>query len=84
MDATEDGRRLKMLPIVDEFSRECLSVEVARHLTAQDVINTLDRLFKEHGAPRFLRSDNVLPTKASLPQRQSSPAPGDSRFSSYL
>lgn len=58
MDATGDGRRLKMLPTVDEFSRECLGVEVARHLTAQDVINTLDELFKEHGAPRHLRSDN--------------------------
>ncbi len=58
MDQTEDGRRLKMLPIVDEFSRECLTVEVARHLTGQDVINTLDKLFKERGAPRHLRSDN--------------------------
>jgi transposase InsO family protein len=58
MDTTEDGRRLKMLPIVDEFSRECLTVEVARHLTAKDVIGTLSRLFKEHGAPRYLRSDN--------------------------
>ncbi len=42
MDTTQDGRRLKLLPIVDEFSRECLTVEVARHLTAQDVIKTLD------------------------------------------
>ena len=58
MDRTEDGRRLKMLPVVDEFSRECLMVEVARHLTAADVIRVLDRLFKEHGAPRYLRSDN--------------------------
>ncbi len=58
MDQTEDGRRLKMLPVVDEFSRECLTVEVARHLTAQDVVRTLARLFKEHGAPRYLRSDN--------------------------
>ncbi len=58
MDATEDGRRLKMLPIVDEFSRECLDIEVARHLTATDVVATLERLFKEHGAPRYLRSDN--------------------------
>jgi len=58
MDATEDGRRLKMLPIVDEFSRECLTIEVARHLTANDVIATLDKLFKDHGAPRYLRSDN--------------------------
>ncbi len=54
MDATEDGRRLKMLPIVDEFSRECLDVEVARHLTANDVVATLDRLFKAYGAPRVI------------------------------
>lgn len=58
MDQTEDGRRLKMLPVVDEFTRQCLTVEVARSLTAQEVIGTLDRLFKEHGAPRFIRSDN--------------------------
>ncbi len=58
MDQTQDGRRLKILPIVDEFTRECLSIEVARHLTAPDVITTLAKLFKERGAPRYLRSDN--------------------------
>lgn len=58
LDQTEGGRRLKMLPVVDEFSRECLTIEVARHLTAQDVIATLDHLFTERGAPRFIRSDN--------------------------
>jgi transposase InsO family protein len=58
MDQTQDGRRLKMLPIVDEYTRECLGVEVARHLTATDVVATLDRLFKERGAPKFMRSDN--------------------------
>ncbi len=84
MDQTEDGRRLKMLPVVDEYTRECLTVEVARHFTARDVIRTLAWLFKERGAPQFIRSDNVLPTKASLPQRQSSPEQGGSRFSSYL
>lgn len=58
MDRTEDGRRLKLLPVVDEYTRECLTVEVARHFTAQDVVRTLDRLFKERGAPRLIRSDN--------------------------
>ncbi len=58
MDQTEDGRRLKMLPVVDEFTRECLDIEVARHLTARDVITVLERLFTEHGAPNFIRSDN--------------------------
>ena len=76
MDQTEDGRRLKMLPVVDEFTRECLEIEVARHLTAQDVIGVLERLFKEHGAPKFIRSDNVLPTKSSRRFGRSSPAQG--------
>lgn len=58
MDQMEDGRRLKMLPVLDELTRECLEIEVARHLTAQDVISTLDRLFTERGAPQFIRSDN--------------------------
>lgn len=58
MDQTEDGRRLKLLPVLDEFTRECLEIEVARHLTAADVIKVLDRLFKERGAPKFIRSDN--------------------------
>lgn len=55
---TADGRRLKILPILAEFTRECLESEVARHLTAQDIIRVLDRLFKERGAPEFIRSDN--------------------------
>jgi len=58
MDQTEDGRRLKLLPVVDEYTRECLTVEVARHFTSQDVVRTLDYLFKERGAPEFIRSDN--------------------------
>ncbi len=58
MDQTEDGRRLKILPVVDEYTRECLSIKVARSLTASDVIATLAKLFTKHGAPRYLRSDN--------------------------
>ena len=58
MDATEDGRRLKMMPVVDEYSRECLALEVKRSITSEEVVKTLDRLFAERGAPRFIRSDN--------------------------
>lgn len=58
MDATEDGRRLKMMPIVEEYSRECLALEVERSITAGDVVKTLDRLFAERGVPSFIRSDN--------------------------
>lgn len=58
MDRTEDGRRLKMMPIVDEYSRECLSIEVERSITAEDVVSTLASLFRQRGEPAFIRSDN--------------------------
>jgi len=58
MDETEDGRRLKVLPILDEYTRECLALEVERSITAQDVIAVLEYLFLVRGAPKFLRSDN--------------------------
>jgi transposase InsO family protein len=57
-DQTVDGRPLKFLPIEDEFTRECLAIEVARSITAADVIRTLMRLFATRGVPRGLRSDN--------------------------
>jgi transposase InsO family protein len=57
-DETEDGRALKILPVVDEFSRKCLTIEVGRSITAQAVIRVLERLFEEHGEPEYMRSDN--------------------------
>ena len=57
-DQTEDGDRLKWLPIVDVYSRELLSNEVARSITAEDVLCDLERLARERGAPEFSRSDN--------------------------
>lgn len=58
MDQTEDGRTLKMMPIVDEYTRECLLVKVARFITAEDVLATLAALFNERCAPEYIRSDN--------------------------
>ena len=58
MDATEDGRRLKVMPVVDEYSRECLALGMERSITAQDVVGILDRLFTERGEPAYIRSDN--------------------------
>lgn len=58
MDATEDGRRLKVMPVVDEYSRECLALEVERSITAEDVVEVLDMLFTERGEPAYVRSDN--------------------------
>jgi transposase InsO family protein len=58
MDETEDGRRLKMTPIVDEYTRECLSINVERSITADDIVATLASLFRRRGEPEFIRSDN--------------------------
>jgi putative transposase len=57
-DATAKGTRLKMLTVGDDHTRECLAIEVATSITASGVVATLARLFEQHGAPRFLRSDN--------------------------
>jgi putative transposase len=57
-DQTADGRRLKILPIVDEYTRECLVMLVARRLTARDVIGALARAAVQRGMPDHLRSDN--------------------------
>ncbi len=58
-DQTEDGRRLKWLPICDEFSRELVALEVERRMEAKDVIRILDEAVIARGsAPEFIRSDN--------------------------
>jgi transposase InsO family protein len=58
-DQTEDGRRLKWLPICDEFSRELVALEVERRMEARDVIRVLDAAVLQRGrAPEFIRSDN--------------------------
>jgi putative transposase len=58
MDQTADGKRLKLMPVLDEFTRECHTLEVERSITAQDVIATLRYLFRVHGEPEYIRSDN--------------------------
>jgi putative transposase len=59
VNTTEDGRRPKVMPIVDEHSRECLALETERSISAEDVVEVLDRLFTERGEPAYIRSDNV-------------------------
>lgn len=56
-DRTHGGRAFRLLPIVDEFTRECLAILVARKLTADDVRATLTELFIARGCPAHLRSD---------------------------
>ncbi len=55
---TQDGRPLRVLTIVDEYTRECLAIEVARQLRADDVLARLADLFVHRGTPAYIRSDN--------------------------
>jgi transposase InsO family protein len=57
-DRTTSGSQLKWLSIVDEYTRECLTLKVDRSITSSDVIDTLAELFAMHGVPRHVRSDN--------------------------
>jgi transposase InsO family protein len=57
-DRTEDGRQIRLLAVIDEYTRECPAIEVARSFTSRDVILTLQYLFAVRGAPRYIRSDN--------------------------
>lgn len=57
-DQTEDGRQLKCLTVVDEFARQGLAIRLGRSLTASDVTRILEELFREHGRPACIRSDN--------------------------
>jgi len=57
-DRTADGRRIKILAVVDEFTRECLALEFERRSGALDVVEVLRELFMVRGAPTFVRSDN--------------------------
>ena len=65
-DRTKDGRALKMLTLVDEFSRECLTIEVSRRLRSMDVLEILSEQILIHGAPEYIRSDNGSEFTAEL------------------
>ena len=57
-DRTREGRPLRMLTIIDEYTRECLSIDVARKLDHEAVLERLAYLFVTRGVPEHLRSDN--------------------------
>jgi transposase InsO family protein len=57
-DATEDGRKLKFLTVLDEYTRESPAIEVGRSIRSKDVIAVLEYLFMVRGVPKFIRSDN--------------------------
>ncbi len=56
-ERTHDGRPPKLLTVVDEHSRECLTIGVARRITSHEVLMTLADLFLQDGIPEHIRSD---------------------------
>ena len=57
-DRTHEGRKFRMLNIIDEFTHECLAIRVSRRLKSIDVIDALSDLFILRGVPGHIRSDN--------------------------
>jgi putative transposase len=57
-DRTHDGRKYRMLNVIDEFTHECLAIRIDRRLKAIDVIDLLSDLFILRGVPEHIRSDN--------------------------
>lgn len=58
LDHTHVGRPLRLLNVLDEYTRECLTIQVARQFRATDVQACLTELFCQHGVPKHVRSDN--------------------------
>jgi transposase InsO family protein len=65
-ERTSDGKPIRLLNIVDEFTRECLRIRIDRKLKAPDVLFELSELFIERGAPDYIRSDNGSEFTADL------------------
>ena len=57
-ERTHEGRKLRLLNIIDEFTHECLAIRVSRRLKSIDVIDVLSGLFILRGIPEHIRSDN--------------------------
>lgn len=57
-DRTVEGPPLKIFSIIDEYTRECIALEVNRLITTEDVMGVLEKLFTIRGVPQFLRIDN--------------------------
>jgi putative transposase len=57
-DRTRDGRAIKIMTVLDEYTRECLAARAARNLDSENVLEVLDDLFVRRGVPEHIRSDN--------------------------
>lgn len=57
-DALFDGRRLRALTVVDNYTRESLAIEVGQSLKGEDVVRVLDGVVAQRGAPQTIKVDN--------------------------
>ena len=70
-DALFDGRRLRALTVVDNYTRESLAIEVGQSLKGEDVVKTLNRIAMQRGLPAIIKVDNVLNARGEKPTGKS-------------
>ena len=71
---THDGRTVRMLNLIDEFTRECLAIRPARRLNSFSVIEVLADAMIQHGIPEYIRSDNVLTQEGKTGEKRKFPS----------
>ena len=73
-ERTHEGRAFRLLTILDEYTRECLAIDVDRQMNHQDVWGRLAELFVDRGVPQYIRSDNGAGRKRLAPSSRSQDA----------
>ena len=58
-DCTAEGKGLRLLTLIDEYTRECLAIEVGRKLKSTELFEVLAEQFMKRGLPKIIRSDNA-------------------------
>lgn len=69
---THDGRTVRFLNLIDEYTRECLAIHVGRRINSNQVIDVLADAMIEHGIPEHIRSDNVLTQEGKAGEKKRS------------
>ena len=70
-ERTHEGRAFRLLTILDEYTRECLAIDVDRQMNHQNVLDRLAELFVDRGVPQYIRSDNGAGRKRLAPGSRS-------------
>ncbi|OJX05141.1 MAG: transposase [Caedibacter sp. 38-128] len=65
-DRLANGKKIRLLTIIDEYTRKCLVIRVGYHLTSNDILDTLSDLFIQEGIPEYIRSDNGSEFRAQV------------------